>query len=362
MDKNIYRLVKAARKITHRLREREEAIASERKTELWRRIEQKIYSKQRKHRFQYLYVGLSIASCLLLLFMLTPKLWQHQPDKDLFTFVSNMEPLDSVAMSCKDITLRLANKKEVIVQPDNTVEYSKNGSVKVNTETIRQEETQHNKGQLRYNQLIVPSGKQTQLLLADGSKLWVNAGTQVVYPVVFESGTREIFVDGEVYLDVAHDTAHPFIVKTKKFEVEVLGTSFNISAYSSESNSTVVLVNGSVNIRDKQEHTVKLVPNQLASITAEGKVSQPQSADVEQYVCWTQSMLIFNDKPFSEVMNKLRLFYNKEFIYNEEVGSMLTTGKLDLKENFEGTMHTLAFSLSISYYEENNKVFINKIL
>lgn len=361
MDKNIYRLVAVARQIIQHLRKRDELIIPERRAELWMRIEQQLYLKRKKHRQQYLYVGLLIASCVLLAFLLSPRLFRYQEKEDLSIFASTLEPLDSAAMSRKYITLQLANKKEIIVQPDQKVVYSKAGSVQVNEETIGQEESKQDKKQPRYNQLIVPSGKQTQLLLADGSKLQVNAGTRVVYPIMFDGYTREIFVDGEVYLDVAHDAAHPFIVKTKKFEVEVLGTSFNISAYSSESNSTVVLVNGSVNIRDKQKNTVKLAPSQLVSIVAEGNISQPQNVDVEPFICWTRQMLLFNNRPFSEVMKKLSLFYNKEFIYNENVGSMLATGKLDLKETFEGTMRTLIFSLSINYYEENNKVFINKV-
>lgn len=361
MDKKTYRLVGIARQIIQLLRKHDNSIVLERKTELWMRIEQQIYLKRRRFRLQFLYIGLSIASCLLLLFLFSPRLLQHESDEDLLTFASAMEPLDSSAMSGEYVTLQLANKKEVVVQPEGKVVYSKTGSVQVNAETIGQEESARDKRQPVYNQLIVPAGKQTQLLLADGSKLQVNAGTRVVYPIVFDNRTREIFVDGEIYLDVAHDAAHPFIVKTKKFDVEVLGTSFNISAYSSEPNSTVVLVNGSVNIRNKQEDIVKLAPNQLAYIAPEGKISQPQKAEVEQYISWTQQMLIFNDRPFSEVMKKLHLFYNKEFVFNEEVGSMLANGKLDLKESFEGTMRTLVFSLSISYYEENNKVFINKI-
>lgn len=110
--------------------------------------------------------------------------------------------------------------------------------------SIRQQVVQVNSNKLveddikeEYNQIIVPKGKRSQIVLADNSKIWINSGSKVIYPRAFEGKYREIYVEGEVYLNVTHDTSKPFIVNTSGFEVRVLGTSFNISAYKNRGKS-----------------------------------------------------------------------------------------------------------------------------
>ena len=122
--------------------------------------------------------------------------------------------------------------------------------------------------------MIIPKGKRTRLTLADGTHLWANSGTRVVYPSHFEKNHREIYVEGEVYLDVFRNEDAPFIVRTKDFQIQVLGTSFNVSAYPSEGVSSVVLVEGSVNVKNQQKEQVKLAPGQLVDIQT-GRLHSP---------------------------------------------------------------------------------------
>ena len=88
----------------------------------------------------------------------------------------------------------------------------------------------------------------SSLTFSDGTKIWVNSGSKVIYPVSFEKKKREIYVEGEVYLDVTHDTSWPFVVRTQQVDVKVLGTSFNVSAYKDDSNMQVTLVEGKVEV------------------------------------------------------------------------------------------------------------------
>ena len=99
------------------------------------------------------------------------------------------------------------------------VTYSATGQVQVNSNKLTEDD-----GKEAYNQIIVPKGKRSQIVLADNSKIWINSGSKVIYPRTFEGKYREIYVEGEVYLKVAHDTSKPFIVNTSGFEVSVLGT------------------------------------------------------------------------------------------------------------------------------------------
>lgn len=108
------------------------------------------------------------------------------------------------------------------------------------------------------------------LTFSDGSKVWVNAGTRVIYPTEFEKDKREIYVDGEIYIEVARDEERPFYVRTKDMNVRVLGTKFNVTAYESEPIRSVVLAQGCVQVETTQTPKAILAPNQMFS-SVEGK-------------------------------------------------------------------------------------------
>ena len=114
-----------------------------------------------------------------------------------------------------------------------------------------------------FNQIIVPPGKRTNVVFADGTKICVNAGTRVVYPEVFLDDSREIYVEGEIYLEVFRDESRPFIVRTEKMNVRVLGTTFNISAYKNQTESSVVLVEGKVEVELINKQKIKVSPNEM---------------------------------------------------------------------------------------------------
>ena len=227
----------------------------------------------------------------------------------------------------------------------------------VNSDTIDQRKTLEKERE--FNQLIIPKGKRTRLTLADGTHLWANSGTRVVYPSHFEKNRREIYVEGEVYLDVFRNESAPFIVKTKDFQVQVLGTVFNVSAYPSEGMSSVVLVKGSVNVKNYEKEQVKLAPGQLVNIHT-GQLNTPKNVDIEPYVCWVKNMLMYTDEPLDRVFKKLNLYYGREFILELEVKEMLISGKLDLKEKLEDVLHTISFSAPIYYEKFDDKIYVRK--
>lgn len=138
----------------------------------------------------------------------------------------------------------VSDQKKIELDNNAQIVYSATGQVQVNSNKLVEDDIKE-----EYNQIIVPKGKRSQIVLADNSKIWINSGSKVIYPRAFEGKYREIYVEGEVYLNVTHDTSKPFIVNTSGFEVRVLGTSFNISAYKNQEKAAVVLVEGSVNVK-----------------------------------------------------------------------------------------------------------------
>ena len=340
-----------ARKLIEHAREQERHVTPEELDDLWRHVEEQVFIEKKKNsRRHILYVttALSAAVVFFCMFGLGKQFIPYYADDDsIVDFVKYTQVEEATS---KDILLLIPGKKDVEVkETDANIIYSHNGTVVVNSDTIAQRKTLEKEGE--FNQLIIPKGKRTRLTLADGTHLWANSGTRVVYPSHFEKNHREIYVEGEVYLDVFRNEDAPFIVRTKDFQIQVLGTSFNVSAYPSEGVSSVVLVEGSVNVKNQQKEQVKLAPGQLVDIQT-GRLHSPRNVDVEPYICWVKNMLMYVDEPLDKVFRKLNLYYG--------VAELQVSGKLDLKEKLEDVLHTISFSAPIYCEEIEGRIFVRK--
>lgn len=163
-------------------------------------------------------------------------------------------------------------------------------------------------------------------------------------------------VDGEVYLQVAKSKDCPFVVKTKNFQVKVLGTEFNVSAYQDDPSASVVLVNGSVEVESKKQKTI-LEPNQLAEIQTRG--ISVKNIDAYEYICWKDKILLLRDRPLNEVWKKLERYYNCSIFSSPETDSIRLSGKLDLQDNISDVMDILSTSADFSYtLNEKNHVYV----
>ncbi len=221
----------------------------------------------------------------------------------------------------------------------------------------------------RMNEVIIPFGKKSQLVLDDGTKVWLNAGSRLAFPTKFTKKNREVFLEGEAYFEVAHLKSQPFIVNAKDIEIEVLGTRFNLSAYPVDNNIETVLLEGSVALNKPSAFGLKrgqvvLQPNQIARLNKETqKISVADEPNVEIYIAWTKGWLEFYQESLHSVTTKLGRYYNVEIKIPEDYpSSELITGKIDLKESLEDVMGALADVAEIEYRINENTVYINKKL
>ena len=190
-------------------------------------------------------------------------------------------------------------------------------------------------------ELVVPMGEHMSLELADGSSLRLNSGTRVIYPRSFDnSPEREIYVDGEIFIDVQPDAEHPFIVRTAGFEVEVLGTAFNVNAYSEDSHAEVTLVRGSVRITDRAERIMQLEPDQQAVLN-DGGLSEKRSVDARKYVSWTDGVMIFEGEALENVMDRLERYYGVNIIREDSI-KISITGSLDLNDSLAEVLERIS--------------------
>jgi ferric-dicitrate binding protein FerR (iron transport regulator) len=159
-------------------------------------------------------------------------------------------------------------------------------------------------GEETFNTVTTSKGSQYQIILSDGTRVWLNALSSIRFPTAFTKGTREVQVSGEAYLEVTKNSKQPFFVKTAGPEVQVLGTSFNISAYEAESAKTSLL-EGSIKV-DKQ----LLLPGQAY------KNGQVINTNIEQDIAWKNGIFNLNELLLKEAMNQLARWYNIEIVYD----------------------------------------------
>lgn len=166
---------------------------------------------------------------------------------------------------------------------------------------------------LVYNTLTVPYGRQFSITLSDGTKVDLNAGTSIRFPVKFIEGQdRKVFIEyGEAFFDVAKDTEHPFIVNNKTMDIRVLGTQFNVSAYPEDEQVSTVLVEGSVQLSEEsQADKATLKPGFKALWSDDNKSFQVSEADIELHTAWRTGKIVFKSVEFSQMIKKLERHYD----------------------------------------------------
>jgi transmembrane sensor len=213
---------------------------------------------------------------------------------------------------------------------------------------------------LEFNKLVVPYGKRTNLILSDGTEIWLNSGTQLDFPAEFTGSRREVRVNGEIFINVAHNPEIPFVVHAQGMDIHVYGTSFNISAYHDDSRKTVVLVEGKVKIETAGRHTAELLPNEKIEITGDDMTKE--SVNVTEYISWTRGVLEFNETPVSEILKKIGRYYNVQFESSPDVklNDKTCSGKLFLSNNLDSVMTSVSVLSSTVYQRENNIIHITK--
>lgn len=210
------------------------------------------------------------------------------------------------------------------------------------------------------NKLVVPYGKRSNLTLSDGTEVWLNSGTELDFPSEFSGKTREIHVNGEIFIEVAHNSKVPFIVHAKDMDILVQGTSFNISAYRDDSRKTVVLVEGKVKIERGSVQIAELLPNEKIDIT--GNNILKERVDVSEYISWRNGVMVFNSTPMSEILKKIGRYYNVQFEGTADIplSKQTCSGKLFLSNNLDSVMTSVSILSSTVYKRENNRILIRK--
>lgn len=257
----------------------------------------------------------------------------------------------------QEVTLVVSDKQKIELENNSQVEYTSTGQVHVNSdkldEPIAPAKEEEVAAEEEYNQIIVPKGRRSMIVLADNSKIWINSGSKVIYPRAFGEGKRHIFVEGEVYLKVARNEKKPFVVSTSAFEVEVLGTSFNIAAYKNASEASVVLVEGAVNVKDHLERQIKMQPNERVALNETG-IAKKEEVNALDYIHWVDGVWVLDGKPLKEVLQYLTEYYGRPVHCNPDIENEPFYGKLFLNDDLDKVLESIRQTLPATLTTKNS--------
>lgn len=205
------------------------------------------------------------------------------------------------------------------------------------------------------NQIVVPYGKRSKIILPDGSSLWINSGSCISYNSDF-TVNRKLNVQGEVYLDVQKDPVHPFIVKTNHLEVCVLGTAFSVTDYEKDAETAVVLVRGSVDVKVDNKEKKRLTPNQRLS-KEQDRITVDE-VDVYSYICWKDDIMNFEGQKLSDVLKSLSRYYNTKIEVTGSLKDEKFYGSLDLNCTLDEVLEAISLTTALDITRKGNKIDI----
>lgn len=265
----------------------------------------------------------------------------------------------------KAITLEMEDGTIQVIDPNDTKAVKdRQGNLIGNQE---QSQLMYSEGptteEMVYNTLTVPYGKQFDVVLSDGTTVYMNAGTELKYPISFLSkGNREVYVSGEAYFDVTSDTERPFLVNAEALNIEVLGTEFNVLAYPEDELRDVVLVEGSVAMYTNgghKENATVLAPGDKGSFAKSDSEIVTEKVNVKVYTSWRKGELVYRNIPFKHMLKKLERHYNVKIVLdNTALGEELFSASFDRK-SIEDVLKSFDEVYNIEYSITNNTVYIN---
>lgn len=352
-----------AREILTLLQDKYDVMDEDAVKSIWKNIEefeQEIHQSNRKLKIRRI-LGWA-ASILLILSLGTMGFFYFGGGAEEYQFATTYNPQSGDAH-----VLLSTGEKIALIEDNSTIQLDHfEQQLIVNDSIIQLERNlQTAKSDAMMNEVVIPFGKQSELTLADGTVIWLNAGSKLAFPSAFTKSKREVYLEGEACFQVAHDEQKPFTVRTGELEIKVHGTLFNVSAYPDQENVETVLINGSVSLSKTgkfKNRSVVLSPNEKAEFNKLGnEILVFEEPDAEKYVAWINGWLEYNRESLNSVLVKLERYYDIKFHLPPEFpADDKISGKLDMTESLENVMKILSDAAHIDFKINGKDVFIKR--
>jgi ferric-dicitrate binding protein FerR (iron transport regulator) len=283
--------------------------------------------------------------------------YNHNPGRPQ-PIVNNKTYKNDIAPGGNKAILTLADGSKLVLNN------SKNGALatQAGIQIVKQDSTLSYKGtagnnsQASYNTITTPYGGQYQLVLADGTKVWLNAASSLRYPTSFTGKDRSVELTGEAYFEVAKNKNQPFNVKTATQTVQVLGTHFNVNAYSDEKAVKTTLLEGSVKV-SSANGSVMISPGQQSALAKNGLFVIDKDLDTDEIVAWKNGVFQFNEADIQTIMRQIARWYNIDVEFKGTIPANTYHGKISRNSNVSQVLKILELS-GINFTIEGRKITV----
>ena len=316
-----------------------------------------IYARYHRHKIRrFIYWTTSVAAGLILLFFSVSPL-TNITEENINVMLSDVQSvrLDTI----QDVRLIIGNKKTITMAEDADISWSKKDEIEVNGRSSNSSYKSQIDADVEYSTLLVPYGKRSFLTLRDGTKIWINSGTELRFPANMEKKGRGIYVNGEIYIEVAKDETSPLYVRTSEFDVRVYGTKFNVTSYKADLNKSVVLVEGSVSVltKEKEAEEIFLHPNQMYKTDQPG--NKVTDVNALQYITWKDGIWQFTSERLENIVLRLSRYYGIKIHCDEISAAKSCTGKLVLFDDINETLQIIEEIFGVKYTPNQNEITIS---
>lgn len=239
---------------------------------------------------------------------------------------NSKSPANDVMPGTSGAILKLDNGSSIVLDNASNGNLAQQGNtlvVKSGAEISYVNDDAKNEKQIRYNTIETPKGRQFQLVLEDGTKVWLNAASSIKFPVAFVGPQRQVEITGEAYFEVAKNKEKPFQVMCNGSMVEVLGTHFNINAYADEESLNTTLLEGSVKVvKGKDQRIIK--PGEQAQVHIDGSLHTTTDVNIDEVVAWKNNSFLFDNTDVKKLMRQLSRWYNVDIEFKGTSSEPLT--------------------------------------
>lgn len=273
----------------------------------------------------------------------------------------------TMARVANEVTLILPDGSEIVM--DRATENSliaEQGSVSLIRENGRLIHENHADGsaadmEFRWGAIEVPRGAQFDMMLEDGTQVWLNAGSRIRFPLAFHGEERRVYLEGEAYFKVRENSVMPFVVETSRQDVTVLGTEFNIYSYADEQTAYTTLVSGSVRLTTAQGGETVLSPGQQARLEGEEAGFTVENVDVRKIIAWRNGEFVFEGISLDNVFERLKRWYNFEYEFEDAAVAGLTMrGSVPVYDDMGAVLDMIEASGVARIVLSGNKIIIKK--
>lgn len=260
-------------------------------------------------------------------------------------------------------TLLLENGEKIVLNKESFSIKQEQVTIKNDKDNklVYESQQEVNKNTVVNNHLVIPKGRTYQLHLEDGSRIWLNAESELIYPEQFIGDKREVILVGEAFFEIAPDTEKPFLVKTKGIEIKVLGTSFNVSCYGKDNTISTTLVEGSVSIQTEQGELQTIIPTEQFRYDKKKHLTTIQTVNTELYTSWINGKYIFKDATLEEIIDKLQRWYEIYPNYKEEsLKNKRFSITIDRESTLDQILEVISYTSDVKLEKAGNSINIKK--